>query len=204
VSSDVSRTDRESEEYRPLLDLRRLPAGAGALVRRHSLHYTGQLASIVTGGSPIQPAPGDKRFTDPTFVDNPVYRRVMQAYLALCDEVDTAVGDADLRWKDKELVRFLATMVTSTLAPTNVPIGNPAAIKRAFETGGASLALGARNLIHDLRFNGGMPSQVKQDALRVGEDLAATPGAVVYRDAVCELIQYAPATSQRYRRKPRL
>jgi polyhydroxyalkanoate synthase len=199
TASDELSTDKGRDLERPLLDRRRLPTGAGAVIR-HSLHYVGQLASIVTGGSPIQPAPGDRRFTDPAFTDNPVYRRVMQAYLALSNEVHTAVEESDLRWKDKELFRFLATAVTSSLAPTNVPLGNPAAVKRAFETAGASLVLGARNLIHDLRFNGGMPSQVKQGALRVGEDLAVTPGAVVYRDAVCEVIQYAPTTSRIYRR----
>jgi polyhydroxyalkanoate synthase subunit PhaC len=87
-------------------------------------------------------------------------------------------------------------MATSSLAPTNVLLGNPAAVKRAFETGGASLVLGLHNFLHDVRFNGAMPSQVKQGALRVGEDLAVTPGGVVYRDAVCEVLQYTPTTPQ--------
>jgi polyhydroxyalkanoate synthase len=100
-----------------------------------------------------------------------------------------------LQWKDMELLQFVAEMVTSSLAPTNLLLGNPAALKRAFETGGASLVLGLRNYLHDVRFNGGMPSQVKQGALLVGEDLAVTPGGVVYRDAVCEVLQYTPTTS---------
>jgi len=183
----------------PLLDRRRVPTGAGTVVR-HGLHYAGQLTSILTGGSPIQPSKGDRRFADPAFTDNPVYRRVMQSYLAFSAEVDTAIEESHLGWKDKELLGFLADMLTSTIAPTNAFIGNPAAIKRAFETRGASLVLGLRNFVHDLRFNGGMPSQVKGGALRVGEDLALTPGAVVYRDAVCEVIQYAPTTSWVWRR----
>jgi polyhydroxyalkanoate synthase len=178
-----------------LLNPRRLGAVAAGTLR-HSVSYTSQLASIVTGGSPLQPAKGDRRFADPTFTDHPVYRRAMQAYLALCNEVDAAVAEADLPWKDKELLQFFAEMLTSTLAPTNVLPGNPAALKRAFETGGASLVLGVRNFLHDLRYNGGMPSQAKQGALRVGEDLAVTPGAVVYRDAVCEVLQYTPTTPE--------
>ena len=177
-----------------LLNPQRLAFAAIGAVR-HGANYTNQLASIVTGGSPIGPKKGDRRFADPAFTDHPIYRRVMQAYLALCSEVDAAVAEADLQWKDKELLQFFADMVTSSLAPTNVLLGNPAALKRAFETGGASLVLGLRNFLHDVRFNGAMPSQVKQGALRVGEDLAVTPGGVVYRDAVCEVLQYTPTTS---------
>ena len=178
-----------------LLNPQRLASAAiGTL--RHGANYTSRLASIVTGGSPIQPEKGDRRFTDPTFTDHPIYRRIMQAYLALCSEVDAAVAESDLQWKDKELLQFFANMVTSSLAPTNVLLGNPAALKRAFETGGASLVLGMRNRLHDVLFNGGMPSQAKQGSLRVGEDLAVTPGGVVYRDAVCEVLQYTPTTPQ--------
>jgi hypothetical protein len=109
-----------------LLNPRRL-ASAAIGTARHGTNYTRQLASIVTGGSPIQPAKGDRRFADPTFTDHPVYRRVMQAYLALCSEVDAAVAEAELPWKDKELLHFFAEMVTSTLAPTNLLLRNPAA-----------------------------------------------------------------------------
>jgi polyhydroxyalkanoate synthase len=170
-------------------------ASAAIGAARHSANYASQLASIVTGGSAIRPKKGDRRFTDPTFTDHPLYRRIMQAYLALCSEVDASVAESNLQWKDKELLQFVAELVTSSLAPTNVLLGNPAALKRAFETCGASLVLGLRNYLYDLRFNGGMPSQVKRGALRVGEDLAVTPGGVVYRDAVCEVLQYTPTTS---------
>jgi polyhydroxyalkanoate synthase len=170
-------------------------ASAAIGAARHSANYASQLASIVTGGSAIRPTKGDRRFTDPTFTDHPLYRRIMQAYLALCSEVDASVAESNLQWKDKELLQFVAELVTSSLAPTNVLLGNPAALKRAFETCGASLVLGLRNYLYDLRFNGGMPSQVKRGALRVGEDLAVTPGGVVYRDAVCEVLQYTPTTS---------
>jgi polyhydroxyalkanoate synthase subunit PhaC len=191
----VSSADTGQLPWAPvLLNPRRL-ASAAIGTARHGANYTRQLASVVTGGSPIQPAKGDRRFADPAFTDHPVYRRLMQAYLALCSEVDAAVAESELAWKDTELLQFFAEMVTSSLAPTNVLLGNPAALKRAFETGGASLVLGVRNYLHDVRFNGGMPSQAKQGALRVGEDLAVTPGAVVYRDAACEVLQYTPTTS---------
>ncbi len=175
--------------------LRRAPSAAGSTLR-HGRHFAGEVASILTGGSTVGPAKGDKRFQDPAFTDNPVYRRVMQLYLAWCAEIGDAVEEVDLGWRDRELVRFLAAIVTSSVAPTNLLLGNPAALKRAFETGGASLVLGLRNRLHDARYNGGMPSQYKHGALHVGEDLAVTPGAVVYRDAVCEVLQYRPTTDE--------
>src|SRR5439155_21659510 len=90
--------------------------------------------------------------------------------------------------------RFAAGIVTSAAAPTNFLVSNPAALKRAFETGGMSLVRGARNFARDVRHNGAMPSMIEPDAFEVGRDLAVTPGAVVARDAVAEVLQYAPAT----------
>jgi polyhydroxyalkanoate synthase len=86
--------------------------------------------------------------------------------------------------------------VTSTLAPTNTLPGNPAALKRAFDTGGASLARGARNLLDDVRAGRRTPRQVDARPFRLGENLGATPGSVVFRNEVVELIQYSPATEQ--------
>ena len=80
------------------------------------------------------------------------------------------------------------------LAPTNFLLTNPAALKRAFETGGASLAAGAGNFLDDLLRNGGRPRQVDTSSFTVGGNLAATPGKVVFRNELMELIQYAPQT----------
>jgi Poly-beta-hydroxybutyrate polymerase (PhaC) N-terminus len=87
------------------LNPQRLASAAIGTLRRGA-NYTSQLASIVTGGSPIGPDNGDRRFADPAFTDHPIYRRVMQGYLALCSQVDAAVAEADLQWKDKELLQF--------------------------------------------------------------------------------------------------
>jgi polyhydroxyalkanoate synthase subunit PhaC len=161
---------------------------------RSSLRLTRELARIARGGSEIAPERGDWRFRDPTWRENPAYRRLMQSYLAWSAEVQEVIDDASLSWRDTERARFLATLVTTALAPTNTLAGNPEAIKRLVETGGASLARGARNAVHDIRHNGGMPSTVNPGAFVVGENMAATPGSVVYRDEVCEVIQYAPST----------
>jgi poly[(R)-3-hydroxyalkanoate] polymerase subunit PhaC len=165
---------------------------SGAL--RGAARLTRQTASIVRGTSAIAPERQDWRFRDPTWRDNPAYRRLMQLYLAWAREVEEVVEEADLQWRDAERARFLATVVTSALAPTNSLLGNPEAMKRLLETGGASVLRGSRQLVRDLRHNGGMPATVNARAFTVGKNLAATPGAVVYRDEVCEVIQYAPAT----------
>jgi polyhydroxyalkanoate synthase len=168
---------------------------------RGAVRLARESTRILRGSSEIASERGDWRFRDPTWRENPAYRRLMQLYLAWAKEVETVVDEADLRWRDAERAQFLATVVTSALAPTNTLPGNPEALKRVLETGGASLLRGLGHLLHDLRHNGGMPSTVARDAFTVGKDLAATPGAVVYRDEVCEVIQYA-ATTPHIRSRP--
>jgi polyhydroxyalkanoate synthase subunit PhaC len=155
-----------------------------------------ELTRIAWGLSDVAPAKGDRRFTDPAWTSNPAFRMIGQSYLASAralDRIVAAMGDgrSDNR---AEQARFTANIVTSAAAPTNFLATNPAALKRAFETGGMSLARGARNLVHDIRHNGAMPSMIEPGAFEVGRDLAVTPGAVVARDAVAEVLQYAPAT----------
>ncbi|MGA2927396.1 MAG: alpha/beta fold hydrolase [Solirubrobacteraceae bacterium] len=154
-----------------------------------------ELAAIAVGRSRLAPDRQDWRFRDPTWNENPAYRRLKQAYLAWAREVQQLAENPALGWRDRERARFLAGIVTSGLAPTNWVAGNPEALKRVFETGGVSLLRGARNLAHDIRHNGGMPSTVDARGFVVGENVAATPGAVVYRDEVCEVIQFAPSTA---------
>jgi polyhydroxyalkanoate synthase subunit PhaC len=175
-------------------------APARSLVRSAG-RLTGEGARIARGSSQIEPERGDWRFRDPTWRENPAYRRLMQLYLAWAAEVEGVVKDADLGWRDAERARFLATVLTSAWAPTNFLLGNPEAVKRVVETGGVSLLRGLMNAVHDLRHNGGMPATVDGRPFAVGENLAATPGAVVYRDEVCEVIQYAPSTP-RVRSRP--
>lgn len=94
--------------------------------------------------------------------------------------------------------RFAANFVVDTLAPTNTLAGNPTAIRKAFDTGGKSIARGLRNMIRDLRHNGGWPSQVDNSGFEVGVNMAATAGSVVYRSELIEVIQYSPRTSETY------
>jgi len=137
----------------------------------------------------------DWRFKDPTWTGNPGYHRLMQGYLAACAALGEVAEEADLPdWRQRERARFVVTMLTSALAPTNTLLGNPAALKVALETGGGSLVAGARNFVSDVRHNGGLPSQVDRSQFVVGKDVAVTPGAVVFRSEVLEVLQYGPQT----------
>jgi polyhydroxyalkanoate synthase subunit PhaC len=158
------------------------------------------LARIVAGISERQLPAKDARFSDPTWRDNPWYKRLAQAYLIWCDTLDRLVDTADLNEGDRSRARYAANVLTAVTAPTNLLLANPAAMKRVFETGGMSLLRGARNFVNDLVSNGGMPTQVDADPFIVGENMAATKGAVVHREEMFELLQYAPTTATVYSR----
>jgi polyhydroxyalkanoate synthase subunit PhaC len=159
---------------------------------------------ILRGTDDIAPAPRDKRFADPAWSSHPGYRRLAQSYLAVTGSLDRLVNEYETSgadWREAEQARFVLNAFTSALAPTNTLLGNPAALKRAFDTGGRSVLRGVRHMLHDLVRNGGLPAQVDRGAFTVGEDLGITPGSVVYRDEIVEVIQYTPSTP-RVRQRP--
>jgi polyhydroxyalkanoate synthase len=169
-----------------------LARSPGLLPRGGAL--AGELARVAAGRSAVSPAAGDRRFADPAWSGNPLYRRLLQAYLALETTVTDAVERSDVDWRTLERARFAAGILVSTLAPTNTLPGNPAALRHALDTRGASLLRGARNLLGDLAGNRGMPRQVDTRPFRLGVNLGASPGQVVFRNEVLEIIQYAPTT----------
>jgi polyhydroxyalkanoate synthase len=173
--------------------------------RSRASGYLFDLMEIAAGSSEIKPEANDRRFADPAFAENPIFRRMMQSYLAWRSAMHDLVGlstetTAGDDWKLPAQERFAVTLLTEALAPTNTLAGNPAALKRAFDTAGRSLVEGLRNYLNDLFTNGGMPSQVDKRPYEVGRNLAVTPGAVIHRGKLCELIQYKPATAQVYER----
>jgi polyhydroxyalkanoate synthase subunit PhaC len=138
----------------------------------------------------------DKRFTDPAWRDNPAFFAIGQAYFAAAQLTDDllATGRSDQMTDAK--ARLASDLILAALAPTNYLVTNPVALKRAFETAGASVVAGARNFLDDFRNNKGMPRQVDTRPFEIGRNLAATPGKVVFRNDLMELIQYAPQTPQ--------
>jgi polyhydroxyalkanoate synthase len=168
----------------------------GRAISREGAQLTRELARIAVGRSEVAPSKGDKRWKDPAWETNPVFHRIEQSYLATSEAVQNVLEEIEgtVPAKRAESARFALGLLTSAAAPTNFLATNPSALKRAFETGGQSLVRGTRHFLHDLRHNGGMPSMADPDAFEVGETLATTPGAVVERDEVGELLQYASTT----------
>ena len=164
------------------------------LVARQGRQLLGEMGRIAVGTSAVRPSQRDRRFTDPGWESNPLLRRVLQTYLAAGQTAEGAVAGADLDWADAERVGFALTNLVDALAPSNNPVLNPAALKAAIDTGGGSALSGLRHFITDMAAPPRVPSMVQPDAFEVGADLAVTPGAVVLRTPVFELIQYRPAT----------
>jgi polyhydroxyalkanoate synthase len=156
--------------------------------------WTEQLR-VLMGTSEIEPAKDDHRFEDPAWRENGYYKLAMQSHLLLKQGLDEWVDGLPVEHKQAERIRFMVSLATEALAPSNWPT-NPTALRRYFETGGMSALVGLQHMVEDAVRNGGLPSTVKADALQVGRDLATTPGKVVYRSDVFELIQYAPSTKQ--------
>jgi polyhydroxyalkanoate synthase len=166
---------------------------------RHVTHFGLELKNVLFGKSELQPAGDDRRFADPAWSQNPLYKRYLQTYLAWRKELHAWIDDSSLSPKDIARGHFVINLMTEAMAPTNTA-ANPAAVKRFFETGGKSLLDGLSHLAKDLVHNGGMPSQVNMGAFEVGKSLGVTEGAVVFRNDVLELIQYKPITEQVHER----
>jgi poly[(R)-3-hydroxyalkanoate] polymerase subunit PhaC len=176
------------------------PRFAAALARRPRQVATragslaAELARVAVGASEAAPSTRDRRFADPAWTSNPLLRRIVQAYLVASGTVDGLVQDAALEWEDAERIRFVASNIVEALSPSNNPLVSPVAWKAVIDSGGANMITGPRQLVSDLTREPRVPSMVPPDAYRVGSDLAVTPGTVVFRTPVFELIQYRPQT----------
>ncbi|WP_109479511.1 alpha/beta fold hydrolase [Paraburkholderia sp. C35] len=158
------------------------------------------LLAVLGGSADCKPPHGDKRFADPAWQDNSMYRMAMQGYVAWRNALTGFVDRSALDARTRERAQFVLSLFTDALSPTNTLLGNPAALKKVIDSGGASLLGGVRNLVTDMLQNQGMPAQVDKTAFKVGENLGTSAGAVVFRNEVLELIQYAPATEHVYSR----
>jgi polyhydroxyalkanoate synthase subunit PhaC len=169
-------------------------AGRPRLVAGRGRQLLGELGRVAVGRSQVAPARRDRRFADPGWTGNPLLRRAMQAYLAGAQTAEGLVAEAGLDEKDSERLGFVLTNLIDALAPSNNPLLNPAAAKAAIDTGGGSALRGLRHFLADMAVPPRVPTMVEPDAFEVGVDLAVTPGAVVLRTPVFELIQYRPVT----------
>jgi polyhydroxyalkanoate synthase len=161
----------------------------------------GEMLRVAVGRSDLAPERGDRRFTAAAWRDNPLFRRLMQAYLVENGAAHRVIDEVELDSKSRVRAHFAMSLLTEAVAPTNNLLTNPDALAKAVQTRGQSLVAGARNAAHDLRHNGGMPSQVDTRPFTVGKNVAVTPGHVVHRTEMFELIQYEE-TSTRVHRRP--
>jgi polyhydroxyalkanoate synthase subunit PhaC len=161
-----------------------------------SVRVAADLARVALGTSDVAPSPRDRRFSDPAWSENPLYRRWAQAYLVWAAGVERLANRKRDDWRRESRAQAAATKLVDAAAPSNLLVGNPEALKRAFDTGGASLVRGWRNAARDLLRHSGMPEQVDRRPFTVGENLAATPGAVVHREEMFELLEYRPTTAK--------
>jgi polyhydroxyalkanoate synthase len=162
--------------------------------------FLGELASIVAGKSARAPKAGDRRFSDPAWKDSFLHSRLLKAYLAWGEAANVLVDKASLSDIDKARAHLVTEILVDALAPTNALLTNPAGVRKFVDTGGRSLWQGLKNYFDDLVRNGGMPSMVDQTAFHVGENVATTLGAVIFRNQLLELIQYTPTTSNVWKR----
>jgi polyhydroxyalkanoate synthase len=180
----------------------RHPAATGSATLRFwaSVALAGPVAAArwmgVDAAPPVPVPEGDKRFADRTWNDNPAFFTLRQSYLAAAQLMTELLAAGAGNEMDDAKAKLATGLLMDALAPTNFLFTNPAALKRAMETAGASLAAGAGNFVDDLINNGGRPRQVDTRPFRIGKNLAATPGKIVFKNDLMELIQYAPQTDK--------
>ncbi|HEU4426436.1 MAG TPA: alpha/beta fold hydrolase [Pilimelia sp.] len=156
----------------------------------------GELARVGVGTSTVAPSKRDRRFADPAWSGNPVLHRVVQGYLAAGRTAEALVDDAGLDWRDDRRVRFLMDNLIEALSPSNIPLVNPTSAKAAIDTAGGNLARGGVSFLRDMAASPRIPEMVDTSPFEVGRTVAVTPGAVVLRTEVLELIQYRPQTER--------
>ncbi|MGI9064647.1 MAG: PHA/PHB synthase family protein [Pseudonocardiaceae bacterium] len=196
------------------------PAGLGAAVGRFAtsvathpastaraaLQYGGRSAAATIAAvlrsvgvgidGPAELRAEDGRYGDPAWTGNALFYLLRQHHALLEAYLAELVDQTPLDDLTRRKASFAVQQMVDTVAPTNLPVTNPAVLKKAFDTGGHSVVRGVRNLLRDIVHNGGKPRQVTPGQFRPGHELAATPGKVVYRNRLIELIQYEPQTEQ--------
>ena len=166
-----------------------------ALWRTMGERAMGQAAAPVAA-----PAKGDRRFADPAWSEEPVYDYLKQAYLLAARQLQDFVAAAPVDDAIRAQVDFASRQMMNALAPTNFAHTNPQVARRTIESGGLNLMTGLSNLLEDVGKGQGLVSRRAPNDFELGVNVAATPGAVVFKNDLMELIQYAATTEKVYRR----
>ncbi|WP_126978734.1 class I poly(R)-hydroxyalkanoic acid synthase [Frigidibacter oleivorans] len=164
-------------------------------------HYVDAQQALAKGSFavPEDPGPADKRFANPLWNSHPWFNFIKQQYLMSAEAIQQAVAQLDhLDPRDRRRVEYFTRQIIDMMAPTNFLATNPDALERALATEGQSLVDGLENLVRDLEANNGdlLITLADMKAFEVGRNIATSPGAVVFRNELFELIQYAPSTDK--------
>ncbi len=164
-------------------------------------------AQRLQGGaaSPMaESAPSDKRFKDDQWQDNPYFDFLKQSYLLSVNSVMSCVQKAKEQMDPKTAAKvdFYIRQYLDAMAPTNFPHTNPQVVRASLETGGENLLKGLEQMLEDMaRGRGELRIRMTDlDAFKLGENIAATPGKVVFQTELMQLLQYTPTTEQVYQR----
>jgi polyhydroxyalkanoate synthase len=150
-----------------------------------------------------EPAPDDRRFKDAAWEENQLFDFIKQSYLLTARWMTQTVRAVDgLDEKTAKKVDFYTRQFVDAMAPTNFLLTNPEVLRATVESSGENLVKGLQNLLEDLdRGKGKLHIKMTDlEAFRVGENIAVSPGKVVFRNDLIELLQYAPTTEKVYKR----
>jgi polyhydroxyalkanoate synthase len=172
-------------------------AGRPRTVMGRAASLMADLGRVALGVSETSPVRGDRRFSDPAW-KNWLFRRVLQTHLTLASTSRELVEDARLDWATDQRLRILVENIIDALAPTNFPLTNPVVLKTTIEKGGANFVTGARAALRDATSPVRLPASVDKTGFVVGETLANSPGAVVRREPMFEVLQYEPRAPEVY------
>jgi len=183
----------------PLFDARAI----AELTERFAPRFQALWARVMSGPATSRsdataPNERDRRFAAPAWRDQPYYAFIKDAYLLYAEYLTELASLAQLPPTDKRRLEFATRQYIDAIAPTNYPATNPEVLQRALETDGASLLQGFANLIGDARK--GRITMSDEGAFAVSRNLAVTPGSVVFRNELIELIQYDATTPTVHKR----
>jgi polyhydroxyalkanoate synthase len=168
------------------------------LWRRYADIWERHSAYMITGQNPANDdAPRDKRFKDPEWRSNPAFSMLRDTYLATANFITGLVEKADgVDEQTKRKAAFFIKQAVDAASPSNFLMTNPAALRTLLQTHGESLLKGVDNLAADMKRGQGTLaiSQADLNAFKIGENVATTPGQVVFRNELLELLQYTPTT----------
>lgn len=149
--------------------------------------------------APEDDTPTDRRFANPLWQTNPYFNFIKQQYMLNAQAIKASVDAIEgIEPVERQRISYFADQIVDMMSPTNFLSTNPDALERAVETDGQSLIDGLENLIRDLEANNGelIVRLADENAFELGVNIATTPGKVVFRNHLMELIQYTPTTER--------